>query len=304
MAIGAVAAVAVVAAGATAAEPGAHRRTVPGAGPPGPALQSVDYNARMSDDPPAIHRDHLVRYLDEYLAAHEGGDYGPNGLQVQGREQVRKVVTGVSACLELFQRARERGADAIVVHHGIFWDWQSPRLTGMHYERVADLIHHGLNLLAYHLPLDRHDTVGNNAVAARALGLEELEPFGEAGGLPIGYRGRFPEPIEADELIRRAHEFYGREPLAFPAGPERIETLGIISGGAQKEFPGAIELGLDAFITGEVSEWVMNTARETGTHFLSCGHYHTEICGIRTVGELLAERFGLDVEFIDVPNPV
>jgi len=255
-------------------------------------------------EPHAIDRDHLVRYLDEYLAAHDGKDYGPNGLQVQGRGQIRKVVTGVSACLELFHKARERDADAIIVHHGIFWDWQSPRLTGMHYDRVAELIYHGVNLLAYHLPLDRHDKVGNNAVAARALGLDDLQPFGDAYGLPVGFHGRFPEPISPDELITRARNFYGREPLAFPAGPDPVETLGIISGGAQKELTTAIDLGLDAYITGEVSEWVMNTARESKIHYLACGHYHTEKCGIQAVGDLIAERFGLDVEFIDVPNPV
>ena len=261
--------------------------------------------AMATTERPSIDRDHLVRYLDEYLDAHAGKDFGPNGLQVQGRERIRTVVTGVSACLELFQKAREREADAIVVHHGIFWDWQSPRLTGMHYHRVAELLCHGVNLLAYHLPLDRHPKIGNNALAARALGLDDLEPLGDVGGLPVGFRGRFAEPIPADELVRRARELYGREPLAFTGGgPEVVESVGVISGGAQKELPDAIELGLDAFITGEVSEWVMNMARESGIHFLSCGHYHTEICGIRAVGDLIEERFGLDVEFIDVPNPV
>lgn len=258
----------------------------------------------MSETRPTVDRDQLVSYLDDYLAAHEGKDYGPNGLQVQGREQIRTVVTGVSACLELFQQARERNADAIVVHHGIFWNWQSPRLIGMHYDRVAELLFHGVNLLAYHLPLDRHPEVGNNAVAARALGLEDLEPFGDAYGLPVGFRGRFPEPVPAAELVHRAHDFYGQEPLAFADGPERVETLGIISGGAQKEFQTAIDSGLDAFVTGEVSEWVMNTARESRTHFLACGHYATERCGIQAVGDLIAERFGLEVEFIDIPNPV
>jgi dinuclear metal center YbgI/SA1388 family protein len=252
----------------------------------------------------SVDRDALVRWLDTYLDAHAGKDFGPNGLQVQGRGQIRKVVTGVSACLELFQKAQERGADAVMVHHGIFWDWQSPRLVGMHYERVAELLAHGVNLLAYHLPLDRHPEVGNNALACRALGLEELQRFGEYAGLPIGFRGRFQEPISSTELLERCRDFYGREPLHFAGGPEPVETVGVISGGAQRELMGAIEAGLDAFVTGEVSEWVMNTARESGTHFLSCGHYATEVCGIRALGELVAERFGVDVEFVDVPNPV
>ena len=251
-----------------------------------------------------VDRDALVRWLDAYLEAHEGQDYGPNGLQVQGRQRIGKIVTGVSACLELFQRARERGADAVLVHHGIFWDGLFPTLTGMQYERVAELLRGDLNLIAYHLPLDRHSEVGNNALACKALGLEDLEPFGEAGGQPVGFKGRYKSPIPALELLARCRDFYEREPLAFPSGPDEIETVGIISGGAQKAFWSAIHEGLDAFITGEVSEWVMNVARETKTHYLSCGHYATEVCGIKRLGELVAERFGVEVEFVDLPNPV
>ena len=256
-----------------------------------------------------VDRDDLVAWLDAYLEAHAGKDFGPNGLQVQGRGQIHKIVIGVSACLELFLEAEKRDADAVMVHHGIFWDWQSPRLTGMHYDRVAQLLFHGINLLAYHLPLDRHPEVGNNAVACRALGLERLEPFGEIGGLPVGFRGRFDDPVPVAEFVARCRDFYGRDPLHFPQdgtanAPERIETVGVISGGAQKDFVGAIEAGLDAFVTGEVSEWVMNTARESRTHFLACGHYATEVCGIRALGDKVAERFGVEVEFVDVPNPV
>jgi dinuclear metal center YbgI/SA1388 family protein len=263
--------------------------------------------------PAAVDRDDLVVWLDTYLDAHAGKDFGPNGLQVQGRGQVRKIVTGVSACLELFREAEARNADAVMVHHGIFWDWQSPRLTGMHYDRVAQLLYHGINLLAYHLPLDRHPEVGNNAVACRALGLERLEPFGDYAGLPIGFKGRYDEPVPAADFVARCREFYGREPLHFPDptsapengwAPAEIRTVGVISGGAQKDFVQAIDAGLDAFVTGEVSEWVMNTARESRTHFLSCGHYATEVCGIRTLGQKVAERFGVEVEFVDVPNPV
>lgn len=254
--------------------------------------------------PASVDRDALVRWLDAYLDAHAGKDFGPNGLQVQGRGQIRKIVTGVSACLDLFRKAQEKEADAVMVHHGIFWDWQSPRLTDMHYDRVAQLLFHGLNLLAYHLPLDRHPDVGNNAVACRALGLDDLEPFGQYAGLPVGFRGRFREPIPTPELLARCRDFYRREPLHFAGGPDVVETVGIISGGGQKDFVGAIEAGLDAYVTGEVSEWVMNTARESRTHFLSCGHYATEVCGIQALGDKVAERFGIEVEFVDVPNPV
>jgi dinuclear metal center YbgI/SA1388 family protein len=250
----------------------------------------------------AIHRDSLVAYLDQYLDS-RGRDYGPNGLQVEGREEICKIVTGVSACQELFVRAREAGADAVLVHHGLFWEGMPRSLTGIQYRRVVELIRGEMSLLAYHLPLDRHLEVGNNAVAGRQLGLEDIEPFGLHDGLPVGVKGRFPAPIPAAELLERARRIYAQEPLAYLSGPDTVSTLGIISGGGQRDFYTAIEEGLDAYITGEVTEWVMNVARESRVHYLAAGHYATERLGVRALGEHLRERFGLDVEFIDVPNP-
>ncbi|MEA2604088.1 MAG: hypothetical protein QOF89_5080 [Acidobacteriota bacterium] len=252
----------------------------------------------------SISRHDLVAYLDKYLDAARGRDYGPNGLQVEGREEIRKVVTGVSACQELFVRAREAGADAVLVHHGLFWDGMPRTLTGFQFRRVAELIRGEMSLIAYHLPLDRHPELGNNALAGRAFGLADLEPFGMHEGLPVGFKGRFPEPIAASELVERCRRVYDQEPLTFLGGPDPVESLGIISGGAQRELYQAIGDGLDAYITGEVSEWVMNVAREAGIHYLAAGHYATERLGIRALGEHLAERFGLEAEFIDVPNPV
>lgn len=251
----------------------------------------------------SIRRDALVSHLDEYLDS-RGRDYGPNGLQVEGREEIRKVVTGVSACRELFVRAREAGADAVLVHHGLFWEGMPRTLTGFQYRRVAELIRGEMSLIAYHLPLDRHAEVGNNALAGRRFGLAGLEPFGLHEGLPIGFKGRFPSPIPAAELVERCRQVYGQEPLAFLSGPDPVRSLGIISGGAQRELYDAIADGLDAYITGEVSEWVMNVAREAGIHYLAAGHYATERLGVRALGEHLAERFGIEAEFIDVPNPV
>lgn len=251
-----------------------------------------------------VQRTTLIAYLDELLDAQRGRDYGPNGLQVEGKEEIRKVVTGVSACQELFVRAREAGADAVLVHHGIFWDGMPRILTGVQYRRVAELIRGDLSLIAYHLPLDRHPDLGNNALAARELGLRSLEPFGQHDGLPIGFRGHFPFPVPPGELVERCQQLFGQAPLAFLDGPDPVRTLGIISGGAQRELYQAIAEGLDAYITGEVSEWVMNIAREAGIHYLACGHYATERLGIRALGEHLAGRFGIEAEFIDVPNPV
>lgn len=251
----------------------------------------------------SIDRDALIAYLDQFLDS-RGRDYGPNGLQVEGRGEIRKIVTGVSACQELFVRARQAGADAVLVHHGLFWEGMPRTLTGLQYRRVAELIRGEMSLVAYHLPLDRHLEVGNNALAGRELGLTDIEPFGEHDGLPVGIKGRFLAPIPAAELVAGCQRIYGQEPLAFLAGPERVSTLGIISGGAQREFYSAIAEGLDAYITGEVSEWVMNVARESGVHYLAAGHYATERLGVRALGEHLREKFGVEVEFIDVPNPV
>jgi len=252
----------------------------------------------------SVSRDRLAAYLDDYLEAQKGRDYGPNGLQVEGKAEIRKVVTGVSSCQELFVRAREAGADAILVHHGLFWEGMPRQLTGMMYRRVAELIRADINLFGYHLPLDRHPTLGNNALAAALFGLEEITPFALYEGLPVGFKGTFPQPVSPADLLARCRQVYAQEPLAFTSGPAAIRTLGIVSGGAQKELYSAIAEGLDAYITGEVSEWVMNVAKESGIHYLAAGHYATERLGIRALGEHLRERFGLEVEFIDVPNPV
>jgi len=246
----------------------------------------------------------LVEYCDRLLSSTGSADFCPNGLQVEGRRDVRRIVTGVSACAELFERARDLEADAVLVHHGLFWDGAPSVLTGHQYLRVASLIEGGLHLVAYHLPLDRHDEIGNNILAARGLGLFAVEPFAEYRGQPIGFRGRYPEGLPIEEFVGRCRELFGQEPLTFLDGPEPVVTVGIVSGGAEGEIHQAIAAGLDAFVTGEASEWVMHVARENRIHFLACGHYATERLGIRALGEHLAHRFGLEHEFVDLPNPV
>lgn len=246
----------------------------------------------------------LVAYLDEFLEARAGADFGPNGLQVEGRATVRKVVTGVSAGAALFARARAAGADAVLVHHGLFWDGLPVTLTGYRYKRVAELIHSGISLIAYHLPLDRHPELGNNALAAKAFGLEGVAPFGEHGGLPIGCKGRLSAPLSAAGLVDMCRRVFGQEPISFLGGREAVSTVGLISGGGQREIYEAIDAGLDAYVTGEASEWVMNVAHDAGIHYLAAGHYATERLGIRALGEHVARRFGIEVEFVDLPNPV
>lgn len=246
----------------------------------------------------------LVAYLDDLLDARQGDDYAPNGLQVQGTRPVRKLVAGVSACRELFDRATAEGADAVLVHHGIFWRGDSPVLTGVQYVRVATLVRNGLSLLAYHLPLDRHMVYGNNAVAAERFELTNVTGFGDHGGLPIGVRGEFPEPLAPSDLTSRCAAIFGQDPLAFLHGPEQVRSLALISGAAASGIREAIDQGIDAFITGEPSEWVMNLAREGGIHFLAAGHYATERLGVQALAGHLHEHFGLKTVFVDIPNPV
>lgn len=249
-------------------------------------------------------RTEIVRYLDAYLDVPRTPDYGPQGLQVEGKEEVRRVATAVSASLALFERAIAWGADLILVHHGLFWE-NTPRVvTGPLGRRLALLLAHEVNLAAYHLCLDRHPEIGNNVLALRGLGCEALEPFGEHRGVTIGYRGTLPGGLPLAELTARVREFFGREPLVFPYGPDPVHTLGVITGGAQRELTQAIAAGLDAYLTGEASEWVMHAAEEARITYFAAGHYATETTGIRALGDHVAQRFGVEARFFDLPNPV
>ncbi len=258
----------------------------------------------MTDD--GTSRDRILRHLGELLEIDRFRDACPNGLQVEGAKRVRSVVTGVSACRELIEHAAAAGADALLVHHGLFWEGDSRRVTGFRKDRLQALLAAELNLLAYHLPLDAHATLGNNALGLGALGAsaDELQPFANFGGADIGHFGRFPEPISPDELLARCRAAFGGSPLTFSGGPAAISTVGMVSGGGSKAIYEAIELGLDAFITGEPTEWVMNVALEAGIHFVAAGHHRTEVLGIRALGDYLADRYSLEVAFVDVPNPI
>lgn len=249
-------------------------------------------------------RDEIIAHLDELLRPGEFADYCPNGLQVPGRRRVTKVVTGVSATLALFEAASERGAGMVLAHHGIFWNGGPEALTPAQARRLKLLLSDDINLAAYHLPLDAHAEVGNNALLLKALGFEPERPFGEHRGNAIGWIGRCTQPIDAYELMRRAGEATAREPLAFTDGPPQIERIGAISGAAAGHLGEAVAAGLDAFITGEPAERVMADSAEAGIHFIAAGHYATETFGVRRLGELLAERFGIEHEFVDLPNPI
>lgn len=242
----------------------------------------------------------LTADLDALLDPAAYRDMGPNGLQVPGRGDVTRVVTGVTAQRELIERAIELDAQLVLCHHGLFWDFLPTGLTPVLAERLRLLFKHDIGLAAYHLPLDAHPVVGNNAILASELGCDDHERFAEIGRL-----GRWSGAgIEPDALFARVHEVTGREPLVFDGGPDRIKTIGIISGAAAKSLPQAVALGLDAFLTGEPAEHVMADAREAGIHFIAAGHYATETFGVRAIGDRLAARFGIDHVFVDIPNPV
>ena len=250
-----------------------------------------------------MQRTELADYLNRYLCADDFSDYGPNGLQVEGRDEVKHIVTGVSASVELFEKAIEMNADAVIVHHGIIWDFERPVYKGGYKQRVKLLLGNDINLFAYHLPLDAHPEVGNNFQIARTLGLKSLEPFGDYKGKFIGCKGRV-DSVSADIFISGVKKKINPDALVFPYGPETIRNVGIISGGAQKEVKQAVLNDLDLYITGEATEFILHYVKEEKIHYVAAGHYATEKFGIIALGDHLTEHFGLKVEFIDIPNPV
>jgi dinuclear metal center YbgI/SA1388 family protein len=250
-------------------------------------------------------RDEILSYCDDLLDCSSFEDYGPNGLQVPGGAEVTRVATGVSANLETLDRGIKGGAELVITHHGLLWGDEVSPLSVPMAARLRALLCAGASLAAYHLPLDAHPEIGNNALLRDALDLEpDGRPFGAAKGSSVGLIGRAGEPIGIEELRGRLASAVGREPLVFDAGPDEIRTVGIVTGAGGFALHEAGPLGLDALVTGEPSEPVMGEAREYGIHFLAGGHYATETFGIRRLGELMAERFGIEQEFIDVPNPI
>ncbi len=245
----------------------------------------------------------LDTYLNRYLELVRFDDDSLNGLQVEGRCEVKHIATAVSACAEAFRKAVSAQADALIVHHGLFWrkDWPAP-VTGILKERIKILLDAGCSLFAYHLPLDAHPEVGNNAVAARDLGLKDLEPFAEYHGTQIGIAGRLASPVDRATFVKKLETYYGHRAHVVAAGPETITTAGIVSGGAAKEAEAGLRLGLDAYVTGEPGEPVTYLCREGGINFAAMGHYATERVGVQALGGHLGTRFGLETFFIEVEN--
>lgn len=252
-----------------------------------------------------MQRNALVQVLDTLLQPQQFKDYGPNGLQVEGKAEVRKVVTGVTASLALIEAAVAQQADALLVHHGLFWRGQTGVLTGWMRQRVGLLMAHDINLIAYHLPLDAHPVWGNNAQLAQRLGLVTDAQMGEQGLLSVGHvqwQGRMEWPSAA-ALAQHIEAQLGRSVTYIDGAQRPIRQVAWCTGGGQSFFESAISVGVDAFITGEISEPQAHYARECGVAFLACGHHATERYGVTALGQYIATTHGLDVQFIDIDNP-
>jgi dinuclear metal center YbgI/SA1388 family protein len=245
------------------------------------------------------HRDEIVRYADEYLDLAAYPDYGPMGLQVVGADEVTKIACGVSASRALFEQAAVTGAELLIVHHGLFWD-RDPRVVDRVLRRRLEVLFAAdISLAAYHLALDAHPEVGNNALLCRELGIVPEQRFAD-----VGFGGRLERPCSVAELRRLVEERLGRAPLVFAEGPCEITRAAVCSGAAARYLADAAAAGYDCYVTGEPSEPSLEIAREHGLHFVAAGHYATETLGVRALAAELAGRFGLEWEFVDLPNPV
>ena len=246
----------------------------------------------------------LVDYTDTLLSVEKFSDYCPNGLQVEGRDGVGLLVTGVTASMAQVEAAIEAGADALLVHHGYFWKGEDACITGMKRTRLQRLLGTHTSLLAYHLPLDAHPQLGNNAQLARLLGFESAGTFGDDGGMQLAQHALLPTPLDGAAMAALLEQRLGREPLHIAGSGRMIQRVGWCTGAAQSYIEAAAALGLDAFISGEISEQTVHVARECGLHYFAAGHHATERYGVQALGEHLAGQFAIRHVFIDCDNPV
>lgn len=246
-----------------------------------------------------VARRNILQTLERWLTPENFQDYCPNGLQVEGREQVQRLITGVTASQALLDAAVSAGADMILVHHGYFWKGEPQTVTGMKKARIKTLLTHDINLVAYHLPLDDHPEFGNNRRLAEVLDIANPRPL---SGLL--WEGELKEALSAEAFADYLAERLDRRPLHLGSGPDVIHRVAWCTGGAQGFLPQAVSAGVDAYISGEASEPTIHTARECGIHYFGAGHHATERYGVQALGEALAREFGLEHQFIDCDNPV
>jgi len=247
----------------------------------------------------------LEQYLTDVLKPEQIKDFAPNGLQVQGRNQIKKIITGVTASLALIERAIAEKADAILVHHGYFWKNEPYVIRGMKHRRIKSLLMNDINLFAYHLPLDIHPTLGNNAKLAELFNIEEVLPLELGNPQSVAMQGRFSREVTGNDLAEQISSSLARECLHIsPPSNKVIKTVAWCSGGGQGYIEMAAEQGIDAFITGEVSEQTTHIANEMDIHFFAAGHHATERYGVKALGEHIAKHHDVEVLFIDIDNPV
>lgn len=253
-------------------------------------------------DRESVNRDNLAKYLEQTLDITRFRDYSPNGLQVEGRPDIRKLVTGVTASLALVEAAVAEEADAIIVHHGYFWRGEDPRVVGPRQRRLKLLLTRDINLFAYHLPLDMHPEFGNNSQLGHLLGFSPDGRFGEEN---LGWLGQADAGIKTvGDLAQRVELKLGRKPLVIGDTEQPVGRVGWCTGAAHSLLGDAIAAGATAFLSGEISEPIVHLARETGVAYLACGHHATERYGVQALGGHLAEQFGIEHRFIDIGNPV
>jgi dinuclear metal center YbgI/SA1388 family protein len=245
-------------------------------------------------------RKQIIQFCEEYLKVADFSDYCKNGLQVEGRPEVNKIITGVSFSKELVEKAIEKQADMILVHHGLFGNHlgEPVQIKGFMRGRLKLLLGNDINLAGFHLPLDAHPEIGNNISLARQFGLNDLEEF------DIGFIGELPEETDFTELDRRVKEKLDTDTYTIQAGPAKCRRVAVCSGGASPRFQLAAEQGADTYISGDIRESEVRAMEETGINFINAGHYNTEKLGIYNLGELLKEKFNIEAEFIDIPCDV
>lgn len=246
------------------------------------------------------HRSDIDMYLSAVMQAATFKDYGPNGLQIEGRAGVGRLVSGVTASLALIEAAIAAQADALLVHHGLFWRGQDGRLTGWLKQRVQRLMAHDISLFAYHLPLDAHAEFGNNAQFGRRIGVIADSRFGEQS---LGFVGSLEQPMSTPDLLGRLRQISSRTPAHVEGDGRALRRVAWCTGGAQSYFEGAIAAGADVFITGEMSEPQVHLARETGVAFIACGHHASERYGVQALGSHIAEHFGIEHRYIEIDSP-
>ncbi|MDB4001577.1 Nif3-like dinuclear metal center hexameric protein [Oceanospirillaceae bacterium] len=251
----------------------------------------------------AIERKELITYLDQLLQPHQFNDYAPNGLQIEGAQTIQRIVAGVTASQALIDEAIAYGADALLVHHGYFWRNETYPLVGIKKQRIKSLMAHDINLIAYHLPLDCHPELGNNAQLGKLMGWVPDAHMQSSGVTGLGLCATLKEPITGAHMQQHISKVLGREALHIDSPLKPIKRIGWCTGGAQGMIEKAIELGLDAYVSGEISESTVHVARENNVHYFAAGHHATERYGVRALAAHLQQELGLECEFVDIPSP-